>query len=256
MRARRQRIKLLEEYKQALIHQVVTGRIDVRTGQPYPAYKDSGVPWLGEIPAHWRAVRLKFLSTEPLAYGANESASEDDPSYPRFVRITDIHEDGSLRAETFRSLPPETAAPYVLEDGDILFARSGATVGKVFIYKSSWGAACFAGYLIRLRCNPRLVHAEFVYNYAQTEVYWGQVREGTIQATIQNFSAEKYGDLAIGVPPIEEQRAIVDYIARETAKIDAAIAADRRSIELLQEFRTRLIADVVTGKLDVREAAA
>jgi type I restriction enzyme S subunit len=248
--AKQRVLGLLAEKRRALITRAVTRGLD-----PRAPLRDSGIPWLGEIPAHWRAVRLKFLSTEPLAYGANESASEDDPSYPRFVRITDIHEDGSLRAETFRSLPPETAAPYVLEDGDILFARSGATVGKVFIYKSSWGAACFAGYLIRLRCNTRLVHAEFVYNYAQTEVYWGQVREGTIQATIQNFSAEKYGDLAIGVPPIEEQQRIIAHIRRETARLDSLRVSTERTIALLKERRAALIAAAVTGQIDVGQHA-
>jgi len=237
---------LLAEKRRALITRAVTRGLD-----PRAPLRDSGIPWLGEIPAHWKVVRLKFLSTEPLAYGANESASEDDPSYPRFVRITDIHEDGNLREETFRSLPPETAAPYLLEDGDILFARSGATVGKAFLYKSAWGAACFAGYLIRLRCNTRVVQAEFVYDYAQTEVYWGQIREGTIQATIQNFSADKYGNLAVAVPPIEDQQRIIAHILRKTARLDLIRSSTERAIALLKERRAALIAAAVTGQIDL-----
>lgn len=79
-------------------------------------------------------IRLKFMSTEPLKYGANAAAEFDDPDWPRFVRITDVDSNGRLREETFRSLPPEVAEPFLLQDGDILLARSGATVGKSLIY--------------------------------------------------------------------------------------------------------------------------
>jgi restriction endonuclease S subunit len=241
---------LLAEKRRALITRAVTRGLD-----PRAPLRDSGIPWLGEIPAHWVALRLKFLSAEPLAYGANESASDDDPSHPRFVRITDINEDGHLREDTFRSLPPETAAPYLLKDSDILFARSGATVGKVFLYQSSWGTACFAGYLIRLRCDSKVVLPSFVYAFAQSEPYWGQVGEGTIQATIQNFSAERYGDLAIAVPPLEEQQQIIAHIGEQSVHLDAVRSSTERTIILLKERRAALIAAAVTGQIDVKRGA-
>jgi type I restriction enzyme S subunit len=77
--------------------------------------------------------RLKFFKREQLMYGANEAADVGEPEWPRFIRITDIRDDGSLYNEDRRSLPPVVAAPYLLEDGDLLFARSGATVGKTFL---------------------------------------------------------------------------------------------------------------------------
>ena len=79
--------------------------LSTRRFQQYPEYKDSGVMWLGEIPVHWEATRLRFLTIEPLKYGANEAAELNDPNLPRYIRITDIREDGSLRDETFKSLP-------------------------------------------------------------------------------------------------------------------------------------------------------
>ena len=119
----------------------------------YPHYKDSGVAWLGEIPQHWEVKRLKFLLSEPLKYGANEAAELTDTDLPRYIRITDVNEDGSLRDDTFRSLPNDIAEPYLLNEGDILLARSGATVGKTFIYRNFWGMAAYAGYLIRARID-------------------------------------------------------------------------------------------------------
>jgi len=238
---------LLAEKRRALITRAVTRGLD-----PRAPLRDPGIPWLGEIPAHWTATRMKFLATEPLAYGANEAALEDDPTFPRFVRITDVDSEGNLRDETFKSLPPEVAEPYLLRDGDVLLARSGA---KAFIYKPAWGIACFAGYLIRCRCNTVLMQPDFLFAYTQTEPYWWQVREGTIQATIQNFSAEKYGDLVVTVPPLEEQKSIIAHIAAETAMLDALRSATERTIALLKERRAALIAAAVTGQIEVEDAA-
>lgn len=98
----------------------------------YKEYKDSGVEWIGKIPRDWSSVKLKFLVSEKLKYGANEPAESDDPESPRYIRITDFGFNGLLRVDTFKSLPKEVAEPYLLNNGDILFARSGATVGKTF----------------------------------------------------------------------------------------------------------------------------
>lgn len=133
-------ITLLGEKRQALISHTVTKGLD-----PDAPMKDSGVKWLGEVPAQWQVKRLRHLTSEPLMYGANEPGDRDDPQDPRFVRITDIDERGALRADTFRSIPTEVARPYLLQEGDVLLARSGATVGKSFIYRQEWGTACFAG---------------------------------------------------------------------------------------------------------------
>ena len=215
-----------------------------------PTYVDTDINWLREIPANWQVRRLRYLASGPLMYGANEAASETDPSFPRFVRITDISEDGSLRPETFRSLPSEIAEPYLLREGDILLARSGATVGKTFIYRKEWGKACFAGYLIRFPCNRDLLLPDFLFCFTQSHIYWSQVRRGTIQATIQNFSAEKYGEILLPLPPLNEQRAVIAFLDRETKRIDALIEKKQQQIELLQEKRTALISHAVTKGLN------
>lgn len=102
----------------------------------YPAYKDSGVKEIGEIPEHWSLNSLKWLLSERLKYGANEAAELDDPNLPRYIRITDFSTNSKLKDDTFKSLPLEIAKDYLLNDGDVLFARSGATVGKTFQFKN------------------------------------------------------------------------------------------------------------------------
>lgn len=214
--------------------------------------KESGVEWLGEIPAHWQAKKLKFIISEPLQYGANEPAGFDDASLPRYIRITDINEDGSLREETFRSLPEHIAEPYLLKQGDLLFARSGATVGKTFLYRKSWGRAAYAGYLIRARIRPTQAVPGFLFYFAHSNSYWDWLSSRVIQATIQNVSAEKYATLKIGLPPVNEQRVIVATLDERTKEIDSLIAKAQQGIAKLREYRVAIISAAVIGKIDVR----
>lgn len=226
------------------------GKALSRRFRPYPAYKDSGVEWLGQIPAHWALCRLKFILQEPLHYGANEPAEQVDEDLPRYIRITDISDDGRLRGETFRSIPEAVAKPHLLQDGDILFARSGATVGKTFRYESRWGRAAHAGYLIRARLDRQACSSRFVQFFTASQSYWNWMRSNFIQATIQNVSAERYGDLQIPIPKPREQQAIVNHLYEETAKIDRLVARKERLIELLEEKRNALITNAVTRGLD------
>ena len=218
----------------------------------YPVYRESGAPWLGEIPAHWEVKRLKFLLTQKLEYGANEVANDDDPDMPRYIRITDIDEAGNLRDDTFKSLPIEIARPYLLKDKDILLARSGATVGKTFIYRGEWGDAAYAGYMIRARCKATKLLPDFLAYFTQSPGYWQWIASNQIQATIQNVSAEKYAGLSLSLPAPHEQRAIADFLDRETAKIDALVAKKRELIERLKEKRAALITHAVTKGLNTK----
>jgi len=244
-------IALLQEKRQAVISHAVTKGLD-----PNVPMKDSGVEWLGEVPGHWEVKRLKQLCDEPLKYGANEAAELDDPSLPRFVRITDVTESGALRDETFRSLPREIAEPFLLREGDVLLARSGGTVGKSFMYQRHWGEACFAGYLIRVRLSQRLCVPQWLNYFCRTDSYWGYVLGSQIQSTIQNVSAEKYANMFLPVPSIEEQQLVIAFLDQATSKIDDLVTEARTAITLLQERRTALISAAVTGQIDVRSIAS
>lgn len=239
-------LDLLEEKRTALISQVVTRGID-----PKVEMKPSEVEWLGEIPKDWKKYKLKYLTKEPLKYGINEKALHSNRDEPRYIRITDIDGAGNLKEDTYLSLPLEIAKEYLLEDGDILFARSGATVGKSFIYKKSWGIACYAGYLIRFRSNKNLLLPEFLYYYSLSNLYWSQINNNTIQATIQNFNAEKYAELLIFLPPLQEQKNIIKEIDNLNKKINQLISNIQSSVKLLQERRTALITATITGQLDI-----
>lgn len=251
IRTKRKVIALLNEQRQAIVHRVVTRGLD-----PSVPLKPSGIPWLGDIPEHWEVRRLRHLIEGRLTYGANEAAEFTNPDWPRYIRITDFSLDGTLKFHTFRSLPPSIASDYLVSPGDILFARSGATVGKAFLVVTLTGAACHAGYLIRARPARDLVQPEYLFAFTQSRAFsaW---RDSTFNtATIQNIGADKYANLPIPLPPLQEQQTILESLTTHQQPILAATSRLDREIELLKEYRTRLVADVVTGKLDVREAAA
>ena len=250
IQAKEKRITLLHEARQATIHGVVTRGLN-----PNVPLKPSGVEWLGDVPAHWEVRRLRYLIEGNLTYGANAAAEHDNPNWPRYLRITDFALDGTLRDDTFRSLPPEVARDYLVKPGDLLLARSGATVGKAFLVTSEVGQACHAGYLIRARPRNCLVEPRFLFAFTQSAMFTRWKDSTFIIATIPNISAEKYANLSVPTPPLEEQKQIAAYLNKATATIDTAINTARRQSEHMQEYRASLIAHVVTGKLDVRAAA-
>lgn len=183
-------------------------------------------------------------------YGANEAAVLEDRELPRYIRITDVSSDGTLHDDTFRSLEEEVAAPFLLKGGDILLARSGATVGKSFQYLESWGKAAYAGYLIRYRPDQSIIFPRFANYYFQTSCYWACVYSSLIQSTIENFSAEKYKELKLPLPPLPEQRHVAAFLDWKTGQIDALIAKKQALIEKLKEKRLAVITQAVTKGLD------
>ena len=182
-------------------------------------------------------------------YGANESAESEVESYPRYIRITDIDEDGKLRPDTFRSLPPAKAEPYLLKKGDLLFARSGATAGKTYLFNEDI-KACFAGYLIKASLKETLL-PEYLNYYTKSGVYDNWKKSIFIQSTIPNIGAEKYANLQITLPSKKGQKDIIKYLDVETDKINKVVRNCNHQISLLQERKQIIVNEVVTGKVRV-----
>ncbi len=238
-------ISELQAYKQSVITEAVTKGLN-----PHAKMKDSGVEWIGEIPERWNISPLKHIINDHLQYGANESGILYEEGLPRYVRITDIL-DNRLRDDIQKqSLTEEQAEGFILRNNDILFARSGGTVGKTFIYKTKYGKCAFAGYLIKASVND-LNNAEFVYFYTQSSSYDEWKKRIFIQATIQNIGADKYSLLEIPLPSKEEQTVIVKYLKNKTSQIDSLISLKQEKIEELKDYKKSIIYEYVTGKKKV-----
>ena len=252
IRAKEKLIALLEEQKQAVIHQAVTGRIDVRTGRPYPAYKPSGVEWLGEVPVHWGIHRIKNW----LAVNQSVLPEDTNPDYMfDYLEIGSIGTGRIVEApETVRFENSPSRARRIVKPGDTI-------VSTVRTYlKAVWHAehpnsdlVASTGFAV---LTPRSgAYPKFVSYLCQSEAFTNRVMEESVGVAYPAIAETKLVNFHVGVPPVPEQSAIVHFLDHADRRIRRYIARARREIDLLEEYRTRLIADVVTGKLDVREAA-
>lgn len=224
--AKERLIGLLEEQRQAVIHRAVTRGLD-----PDVRLKPSGVEWLGDVPAHWEVRRLKGICR--LAYG--DSLSSESRA------------DGNI--------------PVYGSNGQVGFHATLNTSGPCLIIgrKGSFGKVHYSPEPVFAIDTTFFVDSR----YTDTNIRWLYYLLGWLQldavskdSAVPGLNREDAYQHVGFYPPLPEQAAIVEYLDKATADIDAAIARARRHVELLREYRTRLIADVVTGKLDVREAAA
>ncbi len=250
IKAKKKLIAVLKEQKQAIINEAVTKGLD-----PNVKMKQSGIEWLGEVPEHWEVIKLKYLTKSAFQYGANESGYQYEENSYRYIRITDISQNGDLKPEGALYLPETIGLNYRVKEGDILFARSGATVGKSFLFKDMYGPSAYAGYLIKFAPFRKKVLPEFVYFYTMSSAYSLWLNQIFIQSTIQNVSAEKYKNLVVPLPSVEEQSKLLIYIKERIGVFDKSILRILSEIELIQEYKNSLISDVVTGKVDVRNIA-
>lgn len=246
---KQKQIELLKERRQILIHKAVTRGLNDKV-----KLKESGVEWIGEIPEGWEVKKLKYCLNGKLKYGANESGIEYDFNLPRYIRITDFGQDGKLSEEKKLSLTWEKGKEYLLKDGDILFARSGATVGKTYQFKAFMSIEenySFAGYLIKAEANENIILSDFLYLFTNSQIFdnW---KEGIFnKATIENIGADKYSQLTVIIPPIKEQIEILEKYNSDNHKIATAISLKEQEIEKLKEYKMSLIDGVVTGKVKV-----
>lgn len=212
--------------------------------------KYSGVEWIGAIPEHWEVRKLKKILKTPLQYGANESGEIFNEDEPRYIRITDITSDNKLKTTGKLSLPISIAEPYLLKDNDILFARSGGTVGKSFLYKSEYGKSAFAGYLIKASILDTII-TEYIFYYTLSYSYQKWKEQIFIKSTIQNIGADRYSNLQIPLPTdIKEQQKIVTFLDEKMFQIDSIIEDTKQSIVEFKKYKQALITETVTKGLN------
>ncbi len=250
IRAKRKVIALLNEQKQVIIHRAVTRGLD-----PNVKLKPSGIPWLGEVPEHWELTKLKHLSPQLTVGIVVQPARLYVTKGIPCLRSLNIS-SGKITTDDLVFISQEghkTNRKSQLSEGDVVIVRTGRTGVAVVVSKEFHGANCID--LLICRKSSRLL-SEYLLAYfrsygAKSDIAFNSV--GAIQA---HYNTTTLSNLRIPLPSIVEQESILKWIEVELAPIDGVISRTEREIDLLREYRTRLIADVVTGKLDVREAAA
>ena len=235
-------IKDYRRWKAVRIYEVLTKGLAADV-----TIKDSGIPWIGKIPANWSVQKFKTLVRDPLRQGTLESGVAYDPNLPRYVRSADIAADGTLRDDNKRSLSGSVTQKYLLEDGDLLLVRSGETVGRACIYRGAATTATWASYLIRARIDDKLINPKLVF-YATLAANYGDWKTTAMtSAVVKNISASKYGDWSIVVPPFAEQERLINYIEGNILPVDHLITQREALIADLLDYKQSLIFEAVTG---------
>jgi type I restriction enzyme S subunit len=250
---KRRLIALLEEQKQVVINTAVTQGLD-----PTAPRKLSGIDWLGDIPANWQGIKLKhlskFIQTGP--FGSQLHAHDYiDNGMPV---INPIHlQNGRIVPDWGITVDNETLTRlerHQLEIGDVILARRGELGRCAVVDSESAGWLCGTGSM-NLRPKSDQVFSPYLAQIIQSEKVKTWLTTESVGSTMDNLNGSILGNLKVPVPPIQEQQQII-YLCREReAEINAAIERTQREIELIEEYRTTLIAQAVTGKIDVRSGA-
>lgn len=246
---KKKQIKLLEELKQVEISRIGTKGIKTDI-----VLKNSGLDWLGEIPTHWELVRVR--NNYSLQNGISESGAFFDKGTP-FVNYGDVYNNRILPREVkdVADSNEQQQRTFSVKKGDIFFTRTSETIEEIGIASvclEDIPQAVFSGFLIRARAKSNKLLAEYVGLYLQSQSvrnYFTKEMNLVIRASLgQNLLKSLY----IPVPPIDEQKEIIEYAKKIIDKFEKTIANVKKEITLVEELRTKLISDVVTGQVDVR----
>jgi len=245
-------IELLQEKRTALITHAVTKGLD-----PNVPMKDSGIEWLGQIPAHWKELELKFALAEPITDGPHETPEFLDEGIP-FLSAESVKED-RLDFKKKRGFISEEdhlrfSRKYSPRRGDVYMVKSGATTGNVARVETDEVFDIWSP-LAAMRPDLSRVTTEFLFFFLKSKICRKGVELSWSFGTQQNIGMGVLSNLRLVLPPLGEQEAITEYLNRETSKLDALIAKVGEAIERLKEYRTALISAAVTGKIDVRREA-
>ena len=250
-------IELLKEKRQAVISNAVTKGID-----PTAPMKDSGIEWLGQIPEHWKALQLRHC--------LNGMEQGKSPSCEN--RMTEEGEWGVLKSgcvnrgefnQNEHKALPSTAEPfseYEVKRGDLLMSRASGSrdlIGSVGYVSEVKSRLLLSDKTFRLKTKP-LADKLFLSHEMSSQVVRRQIELAIngAEGLANNITQSSIRSFYIALPPIDEQKEIVQFLERETAKIDHLIAKAEQAIELMKERRTALISAAVTGKIDVSTYAS
>jgi len=244
IRNKRRLIDLLNEQAQSVIDRAVTRGLN-----PNAPMKQANVNLRGDFPEHWELRRLKALAQ--IRYGLGQPPRELKRGLP-LIRATNV-DHGRIVEKDLVFVDP-AAVPLTrrafLDEGEIVVVRSGAyTADSAIIPKAFAGAVAGYDMVVTVRkALPEFIALCLLSSYVRVD----QLVLASSRAAQPHLNAEELGTSLILVPPMDQQQAIVESVHRDLGVIEAAIARVQREIELIREYRARFIADVVTGKLDVR----
>lgn len=218
-------------------YQVVLDGQRVRLG-----YKQTEV---GVIPRDWEIVPLGQRLRRTPSYGINAPAIQFDSRFPTYLRITDITEDGTFSEGTKASVDHPAASTYMLESGDVVFARTGASVGKSYLYNPKDGRLVFAGFLIRITPDPVNLVPAYLSFFVQSRTYWNWVKVNSMRSGQPGINGREYASLPVPLPPTKVEQ---EAIAEALSDADALIESLEQLIAKKRHLKQGAMQELLTGK--------
>jgi len=217
--------------KQGAMQELLTGK------RRLPRFSGSG---------EWEVVPLGQCLRRAPTYGVNAPAVSLDSRFPTYLRITDITEDGRFAEATKVSVNHPATESYMLEPGDIVFARTGASVGKSYLYNQKDGSLVFAGFLIRISPNPECLDPSFLSFYAQSSTYWNWVKVNSMRSGQPGINGREYANLPIPLPPTKDEQTAIAAILSD---MDAEIAALEARRDKTLALKEGMMQELLTGRI-------
>ena len=251
IRNKRRLIELLKEQNQYVINQAVTRGLNLSA-----KLKPSGAEWIGDIPEHWEARRLRTLAAVR-ASGVDKNSNEDEASV-MLCNYVDVYKNDRITAAIDfmkATATPEEIRAFELKAGDVIITKDSESWDDIaiptFVPEALSGVVC-AYHLALIRPFSGEIEGEFLFRAFSSDPVAEQFRVSASGVTRFGLAQGAIKGAFFPVPPLDEQRAIIAYINKKCAEISQTISRAEREIELMREYRTRLISDVVTGQIDVR----
>lgn len=249
IRDKKRMIQLLKEQKQAIINQAVTKGIN-----PIVKMKPSGIEWIGDIPEHWETRRLRTIATVKLS-GVDKHIKEEEIPV-KLCNYVDVYNNDQIVSSIEFMKATATVSEidnYKIKEGDVLITKDSEMWEDIavpsFVPRELPGIIC--GYHLAI-VRPLNIYGEFLFYTFCSNSISNQFKISANGVTRYGLSQGAIKNAWFPLPPILEQRKIVIYIRQNISKIDFVIRKTQKEIKIIQEYRTRLISDVVTGKIDVR----
>ncbi len=234
------------QIKQGAVQELLTGRKRLPGFQKAPGHKRTEV---GVISADWEVAPLGQLLKRVPSYGINAPAIPFDSRFPTYLRITDITENGRFSEATKASVNHPASEAYLLEPGDIVFARTGASVGKPYLYNPEDGRLVFAGFLIRLTPKPDNLVPAFLSFFAQSHPYWNWVKVNSMRSGQPGINGREYASLPIALPPTKAEQ---EAIAAILSDMDVETAALEQRLAKVRQIKQGMMQELLTGRIRLR----
>lgn len=229
MAAQARKVDALKTHKKGLMQQLFPGEGETQPRLRFPEFQNAG---------EWGSAPLGKLLMGSPDYGVNAPAVPFSEQLPKYLRITDISEDGRYLPEKQVSVDLDATDWNYLDEGDIVLARTGASVGKSYQYRKEDGRLVFAGFLIRVKPHPKRLVSTFLANYLTTGQFWKWVAATSARSGQPGINSAEYSSLTIPLPPTlpEQQR-----IASCLSSLDALITAETQKLEALKTHKKGLM---------------